>query len=79
MEPTATVDELYEQHIRMLTPQQKRQLMEKLAQELEPPVEEETRSSRLLELAGLGAELWQGTDAQRYVNQQRDEWERGQL
>lgn len=77
MEPTATVDELYEQHIRTLTPQQKRQLMEKLAHELQPPIEEETRGSSLLELAGLGAELWQGIDAQRYVNQQRDEWERG--
>jgi len=28
----------------------------------------------LLELEGLGAELWQGRDAQEYVNELRDEW-----
>lgn len=32
-------------------------------------------SSRLSELRGLGKELWQGVDAQEYVNQLRDEWD----
>ena len=29
----------------------------------------------LLELEGLGAELWQGVDAQEYVNELRAEWD----
>jgi hypothetical protein len=29
----------------------------------------------LLELEGLGKEIWQGIDAQAYVNQLRDEWD----
>jgi hypothetical protein len=30
---------------------------------------------RLSELRGLGAEIWQGIDAQEYVDQRRDEWD----
>jgi hypothetical protein len=29
----------------------------------------------LLELEGLGAEIWQGIDAQDYVNELRKEWD----
>ncbi len=28
----------------------------------------------ILELRGLGKEVWQGIDAQAYVNQERDAW-----
>jgi hypothetical protein len=29
-----------------------------------------------MELHGLGAEIWQNIDAQRYVDELRDEWDR---
>lgn len=29
----------------------------------------------ILELAGLGKEIWEGIDAQEYVNQLRREWD----
>ncbi|GAB4516733.1 MAG: hypothetical protein OHK0046_22560 [Anaerolineae bacterium] len=29
----------------------------------------------LLELRGLGKEIWQGIDAQAYIDAQRDEWD----
>ncbi len=29
----------------------------------------------LRELRGLGKEIWQGIDPQKYINQQRDEWD----
>ena len=29
-----------------------------------------------MDLHGLGAEIWQGIDAQQYVNEMRDEWDR---
>ncbi|CUU10707.1 MAG: hypothetical protein N2045_01790 [Fimbriimonadales bacterium] len=79
MESAAKVDELYEQYIRRLTPQQKRQLMEKLAHDLalqgEPAGE---TGCSLLHLVGLGAEIWQAMDAQQYVNALRDEWDHPQ-
>jgi hypothetical protein len=32
------------------------------------------QSRSLLELEGLGAEMWKGMDAQKYVDELRDEW-----
>jgi len=39
--------------------------------ELESP----RKKRSLLELAGLGVEIWEGIDAQEYVNQLRSEWD----
>jgi len=36
---------------------------------------ERTEKRSLLELEGLGAEIWEGVDAQDYVNQLRKEWD----
>ena len=30
----------------------------------------------ILELRGMGKEIWEGIDAQEYVNKLRDEWDR---
>ena len=35
----------------------------------------ETKGRRLTELRGLGKEVWGDTDAQAYVDQERDEWD----
>ena len=32
--------------------------------------------TRLMDLKGLGKEIWQGEDAQVYVDRLRDEWQR---
>ena len=37
-----------------------------------PPI----RKRSLLELRGLGKEIWEGIDAAEYVKQERDSWER---
>ena len=34
------------------------------------------KSHSLRELRGLGKEIWEGVDAQDYINQQRDEWDK---
>lgn len=38
------------------------------------PVETE-QTLNLLDLEGLGAEIWKGIDAQEYVNELQKEWE----
>ena len=49
----------------------------RLAQELAEPRADELRPRRsILELRGLGAEIWEGVDAQEYVNAERATWER---
>jgi hypothetical protein len=35
----------------------------------------ETPMHNILEFEGVGAEIWDGIDAQEYVNQLRDEWD----
>jgi len=34
----------------------------------------EAKTYSIMELEGLGAEIWQDTDAQEYVNQERASW-----
>ncbi|MFQ5420239.1 MAG: hypothetical protein ACE5EY_07740 [Anaerolineae bacterium] len=48
-------------------------LLEKLSGMVRHQVEK-PQSHSIMELEGLGAEIWQGIDAQTYVNQERDSW-----
>lgn len=48
-----------------------------LLAELASQVRDENRRLKkhsILELRGLGKEIWAGIDAQEYVNQERDSW-----
>ncbi len=75
MATTWTVEDLYEQYIRPLTLEQKLRLLAKIAEHLsaECPSAPPQKQS-IMELHGLGAEIWKGIDAQEYVNQLREEW-----
>lgn len=69
-----TIDYLMAE-IRHLTPVERKQLIALIVDTLieSPPAEPGKRS--ILEFEGLGAEIWQGIDAQEYVDQLRDEWD----
>ena len=67
--------EIYEQHIKSLPPQERLQLLAMVARDLADEPNERPRRS-IMELHGLGKELWDGIDAQAYVDQLRDEWNR---
>jgi len=69
-----SIEELYRQEIRQLPPQDRLQLMALIAHDLaaEPP----KAPHSILELRGLGKEIWQGIDAQAYVDELRREWVR---
>jgi len=73
-----TVEELYEQHIKPMSTVEKLRLVSIIAQQLvvEPPLVEDVDKPKrsIMELHGLGAEIWQGVDAQEYVHQLREEW-----
>lgn len=78
METTDTdVNKIYTQHIKDLSPEHRRLLlaiiMRDLTQRTNKSSQGKTRS--LMELEGLGAELWEGIDAQEYVNELRAEWD----
>jgi endonuclease III-like uncharacterized protein len=72
------IEIIYQQHIKPLSKTEQIKLLAKIAEELVTGKEEtepiKNRRS-LLELEGLGAEIWEGIDAQEYVNELRNEWE----
>lgn len=58
-------------------PRDRLRLVEMIVHELSEksaPVETE-QTLNLLDLEGLGAEIWKGIDAQEYVNELQKEWE----
>lgn len=73
---THDVEQIYQSQIKLLTHAQQLRLIAIITSALAQDVAQETpRKRSILELEGLGAELWQGVDAQEYINQLRDEWD----
>lgn len=70
---TITYDETLER-VRRLTPIDQLRLLEDLAVLVRHQVEITKRHS-ILELRGLGKEIWQDIDAQEYVNRERASWD----
>ena len=69
-----SVMELLEE-IRALSLEERKQLMKLMVDTLSEPAEPPKKRRSLQELAGLGAEIWEGIDAQEYVNNLRNEWD----
>ncbi|MFS8084411.1 MAG: hypothetical protein ACMG6H_02190 [Acidobacteriota bacterium] len=65
---------IYDEHIKPLPREQRLKLLDILRDELENGDDDGTRHS-ILELHGLGKEIWQGVDPKEYVKKLRDEWE----
>ena len=70
------IQEIYEQHIKPLSMVDQLQLVKLIAHGLEATVYQDVPHSRsLLELEGLGEEIWTGIDPQVYVTELRKEWD----
>ena len=57
-----------------LSMQERKELVKLLIDSLDVPNAAPRQQRRLSELRGLGKEIWQGIDAQEYVNRLRNEW-----
>ncbi len=69
----STYDQVVKMTKRLNLPEQL-QLLETLSRMVRAQVTE-TKPHSIMELEGLGAEIWQGVDAQAYVDQERASWE----
>ncbi len=59
--------------VKTLTPDEQLRLLEELSAMVNFP--KLTKSKRsIMDLEGLGKEIWQGFDAQEYIDQERDSW-----
>ncbi len=72
-----SLEEFYARYIKPLAPAERLRLMAMTAQDLAQVTEQSAEKPKrsLLELEGLGAEIWEGIDAQVYVNELRKEWD----
>lgn len=58
-----------------LTPDEQIRLIDELSKLIRQRVTLTPKLRRsILELRGLGKEVWNGIDAQEYINQERDSW-----
>jgi len=66
--------ELLEQ-AKNLTPEEQLKLVENLSILIRQQLKMTPKLKRsILELRGLGKEIWENIDAQEYINQERDSW-----
>lgn len=68
--------QVYEEHIKALPIAARLQLLAIIAEQLasERRAPEPAPQHSLMELHGLGKDVWAGVDGQEYVNRLRDEW-----
>lgn len=72
-----TAIEIYEQHIRQMPLDERLRLLAMIANDLtETPLDASTSPKpSIMYWYGLGKEIWDGVDAQEYVNKLRKEWD----
>ena len=70
------VAELYQQYIKSLLPMERLQLVKLITDDLvKQPAELVEKTERsIMELHGLGKEIWKGVDPDKYVDELRKEW-----
>jgi hypothetical protein len=60
--------------IQRLSPDDQLRLLEDVASLVRREVTSQARRRSILELRGLGREIWQDVDAQDYINEERTSW-----
>jgi hypothetical protein len=69
-----TIAEILQQ-ARTLSVEERKELIKSLVDSLDVPEVATRQQRRFSELRGLGKEIWEGIDAQEYVNRLRSEWD----
>lgn len=69
-----TIEQLYQQYIRPIPITEQLALISLISEKLIGQ-SQAIKQRSLLELEGLGAGIWQGVDAQQYVDELRNEWD----
>ena len=72
---TDRLEEVYEKYVKPLPTGERLRLLEMTAHDLALTTPLASPKRSILELRGLGKEIWQGIDAQTYVDGLREEWD----
>jgi hypothetical protein len=65
----------YVRGIKGLRPEEQLSLMEIISATLKRTLASKKQKHNLMELQGLGADVWKGIDAQEYVRRERESWD----
>ena len=71
---SSSTKNIYDEHIKPLSREQQLLLLDLLQTELANGGDDGRRHS-ILELHGLGKEIWEGVDPKEFVGKLRDEWD----
>ena len=66
---------VYEKYVKPLPASERLRLLEMTVHDLALTASHEPQKRSILKLRGLGKEIWQGVDAQKYVDGLREEWD----
>ena len=69
------LEDVYEKYVKPLPTTERLRLLEMAIHDLALIAQQEPKKRSILELRGLGKEVWQGVDAQKYVDRLRGEWD----
>ncbi len=64
----------YVKGIQTLKPEEQLNLIELLSLRLKKTAAKKSKKHSILELEGLGAEIWEGIDVQNYIKKERESW-----
>ncbi len=65
----------YVKGIRSLKPEEQLSLVEVISVGLKTAMRKQKIRHSIMELEGLGADIWKGIDAQKYVYKERESWD----
>ena len=69
------LEEVYKKYVKPLPTAERLRLLEMTVHDLALTASQDTKKRSILELRGLGKEIWKGIDAQKYVDGLREEWD----
>lgn len=75
VEKNALTYEDYLRGVSKLKPKEQLSLIEIISAELKRHIDKKKVKHNILELEGLGAKIWKGIDAQKYVLEERNSWD----
>jgi len=64
----------YVSGVQGLTPEEQLGLLEIISVRLKKTLSKRRKKHSIVELEGLGADIWKGVDAQEYVHRERESW-----
>lgn len=65
----------YAKGILLLTPDEQIKLLKLIFSTLRPVLRKTKPGRSIMELEGLGSDIWKGVDAQEYVCRERESWD----